>query len=201
MIDFRHQDEYLKDLEEKYHHLFETDENGKILCGIEVFVGWRRIVERLLETFERIRIHNTHVLNPKHDPARMYEEGYTEMPCIPGPDHAIKIFEIKQKHAKFRCYVTVTEDPLGIAKEEVQWAIAHSAGQAELTCEVCGRIGNRDGTAPEPSKIGWLRIVCDECKKLWFMRLAEKAATDENIKILLIKEYSDNPLAAILFDK
>jgi hypothetical protein len=149
---FQYRNELFKDLEEKCHHLFETDENGKILRGIEVDSGWRRVVENLLEKFEYIRTDNTHVLNPEYDSTRKPEDGYLVTPCIPGPDHVIKIYQIKQKFAELRCYVTVSEDSQGIAKEQVDWAIAYAAGQAALTCELCGRVGNRDGTAPEPTK-------------------------------------------------
>jgi hypothetical protein len=116
-------------------------------------------------------------LNPDYDPTRKHEDEYLVTPCIPGPDHVIKIFQIKQKFSDLRCYVTVTEDPQGIAKEQVGEAIAYAAGQARLTCEKCGRVGNRDGTAPEPTKGGWQVIMCDACKEKWMMERAEKAAS------------------------
>jgi hypothetical protein len=154
--------DWAKDLEKKYIHLFETDKNNVPLRGIEVEKGWKRIVESLLEKFEWIRTHNTYITNPNFDETKEHSKDNSR--CIKGPDHIIKIFQIKQKLGCFECYTTVSNDEKEIAYNQVDNAIAYAQGQAMLTCEFCGRIGNVDGTELSPTTKGWIRILCNKCR-------------------------------------
>jgi hypothetical protein len=160
---FKYRGEEFKALAEKYSHLFEKDSDGKILRGIEVEEGWRRIVAELLNKFEWIR------------------KTYKKSPNCQNPDDAvITIWVIKQKYTELRCHVIHLPDDSWV-KMQVDMAIDYADGQAKLTCELCGRIGNRDGMAPEPTKISWQRVVCDACKEPWLKKLTEMAATNPKL--------------------
>jgi hypothetical protein len=128
--------EWYKELEQKYIHLFEVNEDNIPVRGIEVSEGWKRITEELLERFEWIRTHNTH----SND----------------GKEHIIKIFQIKQKFGSFVCYASVYGSEC--AKRQVDESIAYYKGKADYTCESCGKIGDHTKTK------GWISVRCDECK-------------------------------------
>jgi methyl coenzyme M reductase subunit D len=125
----------MRELEEKYIHLFETDAEGKILRGIEVCEGWKEITEQLLESLEWIRTHNLHLNS--------------------GMPHDIKIFQLKQKFGTYTAYIKYGDH----VEHMIERAIGRAEGKAQLTCESCGAIGKF-----EPTK-GWISILCEQCKK------------------------------------
>jgi hypothetical protein len=121
-------------LHEKYKHLFEQFEDGRIIRGIEVSEGWAKITEDLLESFEWIRTHNLHMND--------------------GKPHVIQIFQIKQKFGVYSVYVTTPTN----MNDQIERVIGIAVGKAQLTCERCGAIG-----AHTPTE-GWITILCDSCK-------------------------------------
>lgn len=164
---------WINELHRKYYHLFEVyneeqsnshNKAGSIIRGIEVSESWKYIVELLLEKFEWIRTHNTYMENPDYDEelysSLQIEQSKDNKKYIPGPDHEIKIFQIKQKFGNFECYFSIKGS--SVALSQCNEAVAYCSALASVTCEYCGRIGNTDGTMPSRTK-RWISIKCDRC--------------------------------------
>ena len=144
------------DLTQKYKHLFETNEDGRILRGIECSEGWCKPVTKLLESFEWNRVNNTLIDNPNFDEDKpLGEDGNYQY--IPNPkDNEIKIFQIKEKFGIPRVYYTFDNPKL---ERGLLLAEGGLEGACYLTCEVCSALHYNGVT----SKNGWLVCQCDKC--------------------------------------
>ena len=128
-----------EDLEQKYIHLFECNENGVPLRGIECGNGWLKHIEAMLSIFDWYHLDLPPLTNEEK------ENGCYE----------IKIFQIKEKFGRLRIYF---EAPKGIYNI-LENVVHHTIGKCELTCESCGKIEDIKPT------IGWISYLCKKCKK------------------------------------
>jgi hypothetical protein len=103
-------DSWAKPLEEQYKHLFDQNENGKILRGIECGKGWEKHVIKLLEDlqfhYDRNKIHT-------------------------------KIFQIKEKFGDARVYFSCNKENSRFMIDEV---VGRFEGKCEITCQTCGKL-------------------------------------------------------------
>lgn len=143
--------EWYEELEQKYIHLFEIYEgettetsyykNGDVLRGIECGKGWRKPVERFLESCQWHLDHNA---------TKQKEDGVWEK----DPDAKIEIFQIKNKFGSVRCYAKSNNKRID---ELLDCEIAKLEARCELTCECCGFVGEFE----KPGRTS----CCPECNK------------------------------------
>lgn len=125
----------IEELHNKYKYLFEQDEDGKILRGIECGEGWLNHVEVLLDTFQWHTIHN------KKDDI----------------DNDIKIFQIKEKFGQARVYFSSNNPNI---TDMLYEAVGRLEGKCEITCESCGKL---EYDCIKTGKNGWIRCICNDC--------------------------------------
>jgi hypothetical protein len=145
-------------LEEENIHLFETYEGeetensyykkGQILRGIECGKGWVKPVEQLLHSFNFHLKNNCYIENPDKDSEKKY---------IKDPNASIKIFQIKQKFGRVRCYAEANSIKL---QKLVDEEISKLEARCELTCESCGKVGE-DFIS---TRNGWVSCICEDCR-------------------------------------
>lgn len=157
------------DLQNEFKHLFETYEGeetetsyykkGQILRGIETPETWAWAVEKFLVTLEWLRHNRCYLPNPNFI---SYKETPDIKPTIKisPEDNKIQIFQIKEKFAECRCYITYPDH----MKSDIEKALGKLEARCELTCAICGCIGD-NGEPLEPTKSGWILFACTKCKE------------------------------------
>ena len=157
-------DLWVDEMHEKYQHLFATYEDevndrsyytykGHILRGIECSRGWKKWIEKFLESLEWLTENRRYIPNPNHNPE--LEDSRTNPPYINGPKRELKIFQIKEKFGQIRVYM---EEYPNDMKTDIFETIAKLEARTELTCYSCGKI-EEDLIKTK----GWISFICKEC--------------------------------------
>lgn len=141
---------WYEELEQKYNHLFQTNENGIPLRGIECGKGWEQHIIQLLETFDWHTKNNIYIENPDTNSSRKF---------IPKPEgkNFIKIFQIKEKFGSARVYYSFDNPRL---TDMLATAVGVFEGKCQLTCQDCGKLQHN---CIRKSDNGWIYCLCDDC--------------------------------------
>lgn len=131
-----------EELEDKYYHLFKIDEHGLIWRGIEVNNGWIEIVNELLFRIDLIYKKFSVDMNSKKV-------------------SPISILQIKQKFGKLIVYYDIHPNFTAL-QSDIDILVNTAETQAKYTCEICGRVGSKDGTIPVITR-EWLLVLCSDC--------------------------------------
>lgn len=142
-------------INEKYKHLFETFEDGRIVRGYELGDNnpWEPHAIAMLDQLNRCRERNLHWDNPDYDINK--PAGIDNYPCIKGRMANIKIFQIKEKFGDARVYITVDNPKL---QDAVNGIVTRFETLCSVTCSNCGKADfNLKATR------GWIQYICEEC--------------------------------------
>ena len=156
-------DLWIDEMHKKYHHLFATFEGeetdrpyytkGQILRGVECSRGWKKWIEKFLESLEWLTENRRYIKNPDYNPD--IEESRTNKQYIEGPKRELKIFQIKEKFGEIRVYMENYPEDI---KADIHEVIAKLEARTELTCYSCGKV-EEDLIQTK----GWISFICKEC--------------------------------------
>jgi hypothetical protein len=166
-LDYTEQD-WVDNMHEKYGHLFEQNEDGAIIRGLEVGDGWKWVIDRFLEEVQWLRMNRLYISNPDFTNEKALNKA-GKMEWIVSPtiqitleENRVKFFQIKEKFGELRIYLSSC---LPHMEMDIEKAIAKAEARAGLTCIKCGCVGNSDGSRIKYTTKGWTALLCDRCLK------------------------------------
>lgn len=145
-----------KAMEKEFIHLFELNESGNPIRGIEVGEGFSIHVRKLLEYLDWHCNNNMAVDNPDYDPSKRVGEG--NYPCIlTNKPNVIKIFCIKEKFGRVRVSWDCDNPRIHNAIIET---VSEFIGKCSITCSRCGAL---EYDIIKRNEDGYFTSICVDC--------------------------------------
>lgn len=129
-------DAFAKDLEQSYPEMYHN-----VYCGISISEGWYPIVKQMSDI-----MYNHVKYNNQRREMLLHENKYNQ--TIPEYLEYPEVHQIKEKFGGLRFYADKVDD-------FCDGVIRMAEAMADITCEVCGKPGERRSG-------GWIRTLCDE---------------------------------------